>query len=399
MSLTDSSVKNSKPQERPYKLADGQGLHLLVNPNGSRLWRLKYRVGGKEKLLSIGRYPEVSIKMAREARDDARGLLAAGVDPSQAKQQAKRAAVEAIRDTFALVADEYVAKLKRESRAPTTLGKVEWLLGLAKDAIGERPIREITAAEVLTVLRKAEARGVHETANRLRSTIGAVFRYAIASARAENDPTGALKGALTRPVVTARPAITDRKALGGLLRAVDGFDGQPTTREALKLLAILAPRPGELRLARWNEFDLAAAVWTIPAERTKMRREHRAPLPRQAVDILRRLHSLTGGGALVFPSVRSIARPISENTLNAALRRMDYSSDEVTSHGFRATFSTFANESGKWNADAIERALAHVENDGVRRAYHRAEYWDERVAMAQWWADLLDELRRSEARE
>jgi integrase len=203
-----------------------------------------------------------------------------------------------------------------------------------------------------------------------------VFRYAIASARAENDPTGALKGALTRPVVTARPAITDRKALGGLLRAVDGFDGQPTTREALKLLAILAPRPGELRLARWTEFDLEAAVWTIPAERTKMRREHRAPLPRQAVDILRRLHSLTGGGELVFPSVRSNARPISENTLNAALRRMGYASDEVTSHGFRATFSTIANESRKWNADAIERVLAHVENDGVRRAYHRAEYWD-----------------------
>ncbi|WP_083967235.1 integrase arm-type DNA-binding domain-containing protein, partial [Methylosinus sp. R-45379] len=375
------------------------GLHLLVNPNGSRLWRLKYRVGGKEKLLSIGRYPEVSIKMAREARDNARGLLAAGVDPSQAKQDAKRTAVEAVRDTFATIADEYVAKLTREGRAPATLGKVEWLLGLAKGALGERPIREIAAAEVLTVLRQNEARGVHETANRLRSTIGAVFRYAIASARAENDPTGALKGALTRPVVTARPAITEKKALGGLLRAVDGFDGQSTTRDALVLLAILAPRPGELRMARWAEFDLEGAVWTIPAERMKMRREHRVPLPRQALAILRRLHGLTGGGELVLPSVRSASRPISENTLNAALRRMGYASDEVTSHGFRATFSTIANESGKWKPDAIERALAHVENNDVRRAYHRAEYWEERVAMAQWWADLLDELRRSEERK
>jgi integrase len=266
-------------------------------------------------------------------------------------------------------------------------------LGLTDPALGHRPVREIAAPEVLDLLRKFEERGVHETANRLRSTIGAVFRFAVATGRAETDPTFALKGALTRPVVSPRSAITEKKALGALLRAVDGFDGQPTTLAALQLMALLAPRPGELRLARWAEFDLDGAVWTIPAEGAKMRREHRVHLPRQAVAILRRLHDLTGGGELVFPSVRSAARPISENTLNAALRRMGYASDEVTSHGFRATFSTIANESGKWNADAIERALAHVENNDVRRTYHRAEYWEERVAMAQWWADLLDELR------
>lgn len=393
MPLTDTSVRASKPKDRPYKLADGEGLHLLVNPNGSRLWRLKYRVAGKEKLLSIGAYPAVSIKRAREVRDNARELLATGGDPSQAKKEAKRAEEAATRHTFRAIADEYLAKLKREGRAEATLTKLEWLLGLANSAIGHRPIREITAADLLDALRKVEERGVHETANRLRSTIGAVFRYAIATARVDNDPTYALKGALTRATVVPRAAITRKDAFGALLRAIDGFDGQPTTCAALKLMALLAPRPGELRLARWQEFDLDAAAWTIPAARMKMRREHRAPLPRQAVAVLRALHGLTGSGELVFPSVRSTLRPISENTLNAALRRMGYGQDEVTAHGFRSTFSTIANEASKWNADAIERALAHIENNDVRRAYLRAEFWEERVAMAQWWADLLDELR------
>ncbi len=398
MPLTDTSVRNSKPKDRPYKLADSQGLHLLVTPNGSRLWRLKYRVAGKEKLLSIGAYPTVSIKMARETRDDARGLLATGIDPSQAKKDSKRAEEAATRHTFRAVSDEYLAKLKREGRAEATLTKLEWLLSLANGAIGHRPIGEIAAPEILNMLRKIEERGVHETANRLRSTIGSVFRYAVATGRADNDPTFALKGALTRPVVVPRPAITGKEAFGALLRAIDGFDGQPATCAALKLMALLAPRPGELRLARWQEFELDAATWTIPAARTKMRREHRVPLPRQAIEVLRELHGLTGRGELVFPSVRSMLRPISENTLNAALRRMGYGPDEVTAHGFRSTFSTIANESGKWNGDAIERALAHIENNDVRRAYLRAEYWEERVAMAQWWADLLDDLRLMGAR-
>ena len=331
--------------------------------------------------------------MARKAREQAKAQLAAGIDPSQAKQASKQEERAATLHTFQAIAKEYAAKLEREHRAKATMAKLEWLLGLAFDALGLRPINEISAAEALDVLRKVEARGHHETAKRLRSTIGAVFRYAIATARCDNDPTFALKGALTRPVVKSRPAITDKKALGGLLRAIDGFDGQPTTSAALKLLALLATRPGELRHAEWREFDLDAAVWTIPASRMKMRREHRVPLPRQAIGVLRDLHALTGTGAFLFPSVRSAARPISENTLNAALRRMGYAKDEVVSHGFRATFSTIANESGQWNPDAIERALAHVENNSVRRAYLRADFWDERVAMAQWWADLLDELK------
>ncbi len=393
MPLTDTAIRNVKPKDRPYKLTDGNGLFLFVTPAGVRLWRLKYRFAGKERSLSIGPYPAVTIKMARKACEEAKAQLAAGVDPSQAKRTAKLEAQAATLHTFQVIAEEYIAKLVRENRAGRTLAKVEWLLSLAKDSIGHRPVRDISAADVLEALRKVESRGRHETAKRLRSTIGAVFRYAIATARAENDPTFALKGALTRPVVRSRPAITEKRALGALLRAIDGFDGQPTTCAALKLLALLAPRPGELRLAHWREFDLDAGIWTIPAARMKMRREHRVPLPRQAIAVLRELHAITGAGELVFPSIRTASRPISENTLNAALRRIGYAKDEVTSHGFRATFSTLANESGKWNPDAIERALAHVESSNVRRAYLRADFWDERVAMAQWWAELLDELR------
>jgi integrase len=395
MPLTDTALRNIKPKDRPFKLADGNGLYLFVTTTGTRLWRLKYRFAGKEKSLSIGAYPAVTIKMAREGRETAKAMLAAGVDPSQAKQVSRLREREATLHSFQAIAREYLGKLTREGRAKRTMAKLHWLLGFAFDAIGPRPIREISAADVLEVLRKVEARGHHETAKRLRSSIGAVFRYAIATARADNDPTFALKGALTRPVVKPRPAITEERALGGILRAIDGFNGQPTTCVALKLLILLAPRPGELRQARWSEFNLETTVWTIPAARMKMRREHRVPLPRQAITLLRELHALTGGGELVFPSIRSISRPMSENTLNAALRRMGYAGDEVVSHGFRATFSTIANEFGKWNPDAIERQLAHVENNSVRRAYNRAEFWDERVAMAQWWADLLDQLKAS----
>jgi integrase len=393
MPLNDTAIRNIKPKDRPFKLADGNGLYLFVTATGSRLWRLKYRFGGDERTLSIGAYPAVTIKMARDAREQAKSMLATGIDPSQAKQASKLKEKEATLHSFQAIAMEYIAKLTRENRAKATMANVEWLLSLAFDAIGHRPIREISAADVLAVLRKVEARGRHETARLLRSTIGAVFRYAIATARCDNDPTFALKGALTRSTAKSRPAITEKKALGTVLRAIDGFDGQPTTTAALKLLVLLAPRPGELRHARWGEFDLDAATWTIPAGRMKMRREHRVPLSRQAISLLRELYSLTGDGELVFQSIRSRSCPMSENTLNAALRRMGYAKDEVVAHGFRATFSTFANESGKWNPDAIEAALAHVENNSVRRAYNRAQFWDERVEMAQWWADLLDELK------
>lgn len=310
----------------------------------------------------------------------------------------------AAESTFAVAAAELLTKKQRAGKASNTIGKREWLYGLAGESFGKRPLADISSPEVLAVLRTVEAKGLLETARRMRSAIGDVFRFGIATGQCMVDPTAALRGALTAPVVRHRAAITEPVAFGGLLMAVEGFSGQPTTVAALKLLALLAVRPGELRLAEWPEFDLAKAVWTIPAGRMKMRREHKVPLPRQAVTIFASLHALTGRGRLVFPgygkSVRAGGvlepKPISENTMNTALRRMGFGPDEMTSHGFRAAFSTMANESGKWNPDAIERALAHADMDGIRAAYARGAYWQERVALAQWWADECDWMRDGE---
>ncbi|MFZ5835077.1 MAG: tyrosine-type recombinase/integrase [Pseudomonadota bacterium] len=392
MSLTDMKCRNTKAGPALRKLSDGGGLQLWVQPTGARLWRLAYRFGGKQKLLALGVYPVTSLAGARQGRDAAKQLLASGVDPSQAKKQTK-AARAAFGDSFRVIAEEYVSKLKQEGRAGITISKIEWLLSFAYPTIGNQPIKEIGAPDILLVLREIEMRGRHESARRLRSIIGSVFRYAVATARAEADPTFALKGALVRPTVTPRAAVTDPKALGALLRTIDSFDGQPSTHAALKLMALLFPRPGELRAAEWKEFDFDNEVWTIPATHTKMRRAHRVPLPAQAIAILKELHQITGRGVILFPGIRDEMRPISDNTLNAALRRLGYTKDEVTAHGFRATASALMNESGKWHPDAIERQLAHVENNDVRRAYARGEHWDERVRMMQWWADYLDTLK------
>jgi integrase len=368
------------------------GLQLWIFPNGSKLWRYAYRFGGKQKSLALGRYPDTTLLKARMARDSAKLQLTEGTDPGH-KRRMERLEHEFPGDSFNEVAKEYVDKLRREGRAENTLIKTEWLLAFALPVLGPMSVKAIRPAEVLAVLRTVERRGRYESARRLRSTIGAVCRYAVATARAEADPTVALAGALTTPKVKSRSAITDPKQFGALLRAIDTFDGQPPTKAALQLMALLFPRPGELRAAAWTEFDLDNAVWIIPAERMKMRRPHRIPLSRQAIQILRDLHEITGTGPIAFPSVRTAERPISEGTMNAALRRLGYSKDEATPHGFRATASTLLNESGRWNPDAIERQLAHTENDDVRRAYARGEHWEERIRMMAWWADHLDELR------
>ena len=395
MPLSDAAVRNLKPRERPYKVSDFDGLFVLVKPNGSRLWQFKYRIGGKEKLLSIGPYPETSLAQARAKRDAARSMVANGVDPSEAKQEQKRRSQVQDRVTFAAQAREYLDKIRREGRADMTMRKLEWLLGMAIADLGERPIADISAPEVLRCLRKVEARGTHETARRLRSTMGTVFRFAVASGIATTDPTYAFRDALVRPKATPRAAIVEPVELGKLLRAIVGYNGQAVTKIALELLALLVPRPGELRQARWSEFDLAAAVWSVPAERMKMRRPHRVPLPDRALTLLKDLKALTGHTEFVLPSLVSVKRVMSENTLNTALRRMGYGAEEMTAHGFRASFSTLANESGLWNPDAIERALAHVEANDVRRAYARGEHWDECVRMAAWWADKLEALAGS----
>ena len=319
--------------------------------------------------------------------------LQKNIDPSEAKRERKLQDRIADGHTFSKIAEQYVAKLVKEGRAEVTLKKLDWLLGMANADLGNKPIADITSPMVLQTLKKIEAKGNYETALRLRSTIGAVFRFAIASGLAENDPTFALRDALVIPKVKPRAAITNKVALGGLMRSIDGFDGQTTTRLAMEFLAIVVTRPGEVRHARWDEVDLENTIWTIPAERMKMRQPHKVPLPKRALEILNELEGLTGWGELIFPSIKSARRSMSENTMNSALKRMGYSGDEMTAHGFRATFSTLANESGKWNPDAIERALAHVEANKIRGAYARGQYWDERVKIADWWSGLLIELR------
>lgn len=393
--LTALAIKNAAPQAKAYKLFDGGGLHLIINPNGSKLWRLKYRHLGKEKLISFGPYPDVSLVKARKAREEARELIAEGLDPAEQRREARERELQTRERTFQRLVDDFLQKQEREGRAESTLKKNRWLLGMACAEFGEEPVVEIKAPVILKALRKIEARGTYETARRMKIIVGSVLRYGISCGWIDADPTPALNGALTQPPQKPRAAITDPEQLGGLLRAIEEYEGQATTRIGLQLLALLYPRPGELRQARWDEFDFDKAVWTIPAERAKTRRPHRVPLPKAAVVKFKELKALTGSGELILPSLRSVKRPVSDATFTAALRRMGFAKEEMTAHGFRATFSTLANESGLWNPDAIERALAHVEGNAVRAAYARSEFWDERVKMANWWADFLNDLRQA----
>jgi integrase len=394
MTLTDMQIKKANKGEKIIKLSDGGGLQLWIMPIGSKLWHLAYRDSqGKQKKLAFGAYPTVGLADARKKRDEAKALLALGIDPSQQRKLDK--ITKAISDaaTFDAVAEEYLEKKIREGMAASTVKRLRSQLRYVSTAFGKRPIADITAPEVLAPLQKIDAKGIHETATRTKELCGAIFRFGMATGRRLDDPTQALKNALTNHKVKHRAAILEPVAFGALLRAVEDSDVQPTTKAALKLLALVFSRPGELRNAEWSEFDFEKAVWIIPPGRMKMRREHQIPLSRQALEILKELHAITGNGKLLFPGNRSIQRPISENTLNAALRRMGYDKDEVTAHGFRGTASTLLNESGKFSPDAIERSLAHQDNDEIRRAYNRGAYWNERVTMAQWWADHLDVLK------
>lgn len=393
MPLTIAAINAAKPRVSAYKLADGQGLYLLVSPSGGRLWRMNYRFLGHQKTLTFGSYPDVSLARAREKRADARRVLADGVDPLEARKAKVREAKAKSEETFKVIANEWFERLELEGRAKKTLEKMRWLLDMAYPLIGNRPIADLTAPELLEVLRKVEARGRYETANRLRSTFGTIFRYAIVTGRAQRDVSFDLRGALITPKPQHRAAILDPKALGGLLRAVDAHEGQPVVRIALKLLPHMFPRPGELRLAEWKEFDFETAVWTIPAEKMKMRRAHKVPLTEQVLDLLAELEPISGDSKYLFPSVRSADRPITDSTLNAALRRLGFGKEEVSAHGFRATASTLLNEMGKWHPDAIERQLAHVESNDVRRAYARGTHWDERVKMMRHWSNYLDALQ------
>ncbi len=408
MPLTDVAVRTAKPGANVIKLSDGGGLQLYVTPAGGKHWKLAYRFDGKQMTMRLGPYPSITLAEARDRRSKAKALLADGIDPAKAREneEVERAAAEAAKqalelDTFGRIADEYLAKVQREGLSEGTVGKLRWILSLVGEEFAAKPLTTIKAKDVLAVLKRVEERGRLETAGRLRETIGRVFRYAIATARAETDPTPALLGALTAPKVTHRAAILDPQKFGGLLRAIEHYDGQPTTRAAFKLLAYLFPRPGELRQAEWREFDLDRAVWTIPASRSKMRREHRIPLPHQALEVLKEIRPYAGPSGLLFQGFgvsgglgRKVApKPISEVTLLAGLRRMGYAKEEMSAHGFRSVASTFLNTSGRFNPDAIEAALAHMDPNKVRKAYNRGDYFEERVAMMAWWADHIDGLR------
>jgi len=388
--LTEAAIKAAKPRPKPYRMTDGHGLYLLVRPDGARWWRLDYRrPGGARNTLSLGVYPEISLKKVRDRRDEARRLLKDGIDPG-AKRQADKVALA---DSFEVVAREWFAKFSPRW-APTHSSKI--ITRLEKDIfpwLGSRPVSAITAPELLTCLRRIEARGALDTAHRAHQNCGQIFRYAVATGRAERDPSGDLRGALPPATHVHYASITEPEKIGALLRAIDGYDGTFVSRCALRLAPLVFVRPGELRAAKWTEFDLDKAEWRIPAERMKARVLHIVPLSTQAIEVLHDLKPLTGRSEYLFPSVRTRSKPISDNTLNAALRRLGYTTDEVTTHGFRSMASTLLNEQG-WSRDAIERQLAHGERNEVRAAYNYAQYLPERRKMMQAWADYLDTLRQ-----
>lgn len=410
MPLNDAAIRSAKAREKAYKLFDGGGLFLLVTPAGGKLWRLKYRFAGKEKLLALGTYPDITLAGykneetgrwydgARDRREAARRLIAQGVDPGAVKQAEKEAERAASSATVKAIALEW-----HGLRARNAIGRHPWtpataagkLARLERDvfpALGDRPIAEVTHKDLEDVLRVITKRGANEIARRVKLMLEQIFRYASRKGGPiDRNPATDLGDIVAPPNPTHHAAITDPKEVGALLRAIRGYKGEPVTAAALRLAPLVFVRPGELRAAEWAEFDLDEATWRIPAARMKMKSGHVVPLARQAVEILRALHQLTGRGRLVFPSVRSRERPMSENTLNAALRRLGYTTHEQRAHGFRTMASTLLNEQG-WHHDAIERQLAHVEQNAVRAAYNRAEHLQERRQMMQAWADYLDSL-------
>jgi len=398
MALTNVAVRTAKPRDKSYKLFDSGGLYLEVSPSGGKWWRWKFRAAGKEKRLSFGTYPDVPLKAARDKRDAARQQLAGGVDPGAARRAEKQAQAGA--ESFEAIAREWHEKFApgwEASSAKRVLRRFD------RDVfpwIGKRPIADLRAPELLTMLRRIESRGAVETAHRVKHSCGQVFRYAVATGRTDRDPTGDLRGALPPTKPKHHASIVDPKGVGQLLRALDSYEGHFVTKCALRLAPLVFVRPGELRKAEWSEFDLDKAEWHIPAARMKMRVKHIVPLSEQAVAILRELEPLTnrpiaakpGAPRYLFPGGRSRERCMSENAVLAALRRMGYSKDEMTGHGFRSMASTLLHEQG-WNHQAVERQLAHAERNAVSAAYNFAEHLPERRKMMQAWSDYLDELK------
>ena len=393
MPLTQFAIVKAVATDKPLKLPDGGGLHLLVQPGGSKLWRFRYRFAGRENMLALGVFPTTSLADARSKRDHAKKLLASGTHPSRQKKLDKIIAATSARNTFGAVAEEYISDLEAKGAAETTMNKNRWLLQDLAGPLAARPIAEITPAEILDILKRVEKSGRRETARRLRGVMGSVFRLAVVTLRATTDPTFALRGSLLRPNVQHRAAITDEKQLGSLMRSIDEYDGWPTVRAVLQLLALTMTRPGDVRKMRRSEINFEKAMWRIPEERMKLRRPHDVPLSKQALEILRDIWPLSDHGDLVLPSIRSAKKPLSDNAMNSALRRMGYTKEEMTAHGFRSAASTVLNERG-FNPDVIEAALAHQDQNEIRRIYNRAAYWPERVKLMQEWANLLDDFKK-----
>jgi integrase len=393
MALSVVAIKAAENRDKAYKLSDRDGLYLLVTPTSGRYWRMNYRYLGKQKTLAFGVWPDTGLADARAECDAARKVLARGEDPAERMKLDRIAATVAASNSFKAVADEWLLKVEKEGRSAVTMKKLRWLLTFINASMGKRPVASISAQELLLMLRKMEGKGRYETAKRLRSTCSQIFRYAIATGRADRDVASDLRGALVVPKPVHRAAITTSAEAGDLLRAIEAFEGSSEVRAALRLLPHVFVRPGELRFAEWSDLDLEKAVWTIPPHKTKMRRAHSVPLSAQALAVIRSLDHDAEYSPYLFPSRTSVERPMSENTINAALRRLGYAQDKMTGHGFRAMAATLLNEMGIWHADAIERQLAHCDANTVRRAYTRGEYWDERVRMMQHWSDHLDFLR------
>lgn len=391
--LTYIQINAAKPREKAWTLSDSQSLYLVIQPNGSKLWRFNYRFLDKQKKLHLGGWPTISLAEARTRRDEAKKKIANGIDPALDKKRARIAAKYAAANTFQAVAEEWLIKCERDGLAPVTVDKIRWLLAKAYPLLGTIPIAQITPHEALAVLRKVEATGAYESARRMRSVLSRVFRYGVATVRCDKDVAADLRGAIAVPKVKHFAAITRPSEVGTLLRAIDGYTGHKVTVMAMRLSPHVLLRPGELRQAEWTDIDFEEAIWFIPAERMKMRRPHRVPLSRQVIEMLKELHEHTHWWKYLFPCLGKPRKAMSENAVNQGLRKLGYTTDQMTAHGFRAMAATLLNEMGEWNPDAIERQLAHVDTNQVRRAYARGEYWDERVEMMQRWSDYLDQLR------
>lgn len=391
MALTDTGIRATKPTDKARKLADEKGLYLLIQPTGGKLWRFDYRFADKRKTLAIGTFPDTGLRLARDKRDEARKLLAQGIDPGAQRKQAKQERRGEQATTFELVARDWM-RIKGAEWTETYAGKTKSALERhAFPAIGSRPITALTAPDLLAMLRAIEQRGTVDMAHRVQQHCGAVFRYAVSSGKATIDPTPNLAGALSTVKQEHYAALTEPAEYAQLLRDIDSYRGEVTTKAAMQLLSLTFQRTKEVRFAEWSQIDFDAALWRIPGEIMKMREAHIVPLSKQAIAVLNGLRALTGAGRLVFPSAISKERPISENTVTYALARMGYKG-RMTGHGFRSSASTMLNEQG-FRHDVIERQLAHNERNAVRDAYNRAQYLPERKAMMQQWADYLGKLK------